>query len=67
MEVKTLLNKLRLNECQTIRVFDNYEYFIESKSKKEIIEECGSSSILDFEYSKFGNCFVIRISKLKIN
>lgn len=35
MKVKTLLNKLRLNEYQTIRVLDyKSEYFIESTSKK---------------------------------
>lgn len=68
MKVKTLLNKLRLNEYQTIRVLDyKSEYFIESTSKKEIIAECGRSSILDFKYSKFGDCFVIRIYNLKMN
>lgn len=51
MKVKTLLNKLRLNEYQTIRVLDyKSEYFIESTSKKEIIAECGRASILDFKY-----------------
>lgn len=35
MKVKTLLNKLRLKEHQTIRVLDdNAEYFIETKNKK---------------------------------
>ena len=39
MKVKTLLNKLRLKEHQTIRVLDdNAEYFIETKNKKEIAE-----------------------------
>lgn len=67
MKVKTLLNKLRLNEYQTIRVLDyKSEYFIESTSKK-IIAECGRSSILDFKYSKFRDCFVIHIYNLKMN
>ena len=66
MKVKTLLNKLRLKEHQTIRVLDdNAEYFIEKKNKKEIAEECGRSSVLEFEYSKFGDCFIIHIGKLR--
>lgn len=37
MKVKTLLNKLRLKEHQTIRVLDNNaEYFIETKNKKKL-------------------------------
>lgn len=66
MKVRTLLNKMRLKEYQTIRVLDgNAEYFIESKNIKEIVKECGKSSVLDFEYSKFGDCFVVYIHRKK--
>ena len=66
MKVKTLLNKLKLKEHQTIRVLNkNAEYFIESTDTREIVAECGKSKISGFEYSKFGDCFVIRIKKIK--
>ena len=66
MKVRTLLNKMVLKEYQTIRVLDeNVEYFIESTDMREVVEECGRSKVLDFEYSKFGDCFIIYISKKK--
>lgn len=68
MKVKTLLNKLNLKEYQTIRVLDgNADYFIETTNKKEIINECGRSSVLNFQYSKFGDCFIIIIGQLRIH
>lgn len=66
MKVRTLLNKLRLKEHQTIRVLDrDAEYFIETTDIREIVDECGKSSVSDFEYSKFGDCFLIYINKKK--
>lgn len=66
MKVKTLLNKLRLKEHQTIRVLDgNVDYFLESDNIREVVSECGVSSVSDFEYSTFGDCFVIYITKKK--
>ena len=38
---------------------------VKTKNKKEIAEECGRSSVLEFEYSKFGDCFIIHIGKLR--
>lgn len=67
MKVKTLLNKLHLKEYQTIRVLDdNADYFMETTNKKEIINKCGRSSVVNFQYSKFGDCFIITIGKLRI-
>ena len=64
MKVRTLLNKMRLREYQTIRVLDNkVEYFIESTDTREIVEECGKSKVSLFEYSKLGDCFLIYITK----
>lgn len=66
MKVKTLLNKLKLKENQNIRVLDiEVDYFLETISKKEVVEKCGRSSVVEFEYSRFGDCFVIFIGKLK--
>ena len=68
MKVKTLLNKLHLKEYQTIRVLDdNADYFMETTNKKEIIDACGRSSVVNFQYSKFGDCFIIHIGTLRAN
>lgn len=66
MNVRTLLNKMRLKEYQTIRVLDgNAEYFIESKNIKEIVKDCGKSRVSDFEYSKLEDCFIVYIFRKK--
>ncbi|CAM2079691.1 MAG: hypothetical protein NSGCLCUN01_03918 [uncultured Clostridium sp.] len=66
MNVKTLLNKLILKEYQTIRILDRTnDFFLESRNKKEIVSQCGKNKVSTFEYSMFGNCFIVSLHNLK--
>ena len=68
MKIKTLLNKLKLNNNQTIRVLDEKSnYFIESTNKKTIVEDCGQSSVVHFGHINCENCFLIYINKKRSN
>lgn len=66
MKVRTLLNKLKLRDGQVIRVADKkVKYSIESSNIREILNDCGRSSVVNFRYIDDEKCFKININKKK--
>ena len=66
MKVKTLLNKLKLNNGQYIKILDEKTgYCIQGFDKKYIIDDCARSSVVNFQYIKEFDCFLININKKK--
>ena len=64
MKVRTLLNKLKLNDNQYIKVLDEkIEYCIQGFDKQLILDDCARSSVINFQYIQ--DYFLININKKK--
>lgn len=66
MKVRTLLNKINLEQNQYIKIIDeSLGYCVQGFDKKYILEECSKSKVINFQYIKDMDCFLININKRK--